>query len=88
MRGIQRWACFAPPALLLVSPSPPPSSLLCAGRGTYQWPSGASYIGDWYENKMHGVGAFLASSGDRYQGVFQNDRFQNAQGHWIAPSSN
>lgn len=60
------------------------------GRGTYVWPGvngggSSSYIGDWVENKMHGVGAFLASTGDRYQGVFHNDRFQNAQGHWIAP---
>lgn len=55
------------------------------GRGSYEWPNGATYIGDWYENKMHGNGAFLATSGDRYQGLFQNDRFQNEQGHWIAP---
>lgn len=62
------------------------------GRGTYVWPAASSesqqramYIGDWVDNKMHGVGAFLAATGDRYQGVFQNDRFQNAQGHWIAP---
>ena len=61
------------------------------GRGTYVWPAAAGctqramYIGDWVDNKMHGVGAFLAATGDRYQGVFQNDRFQNAQGHWIAP---
>ncbi len=60
------------------------------GRGTCTWPAAngqgqAMYIGDWVENKMHGVGSFLATTGDRYEGVFHNDRFQNAQGHWIAP---
>jgi hypothetical protein len=43
------------------------------------------YVGDWQDNKMHGVGAFIASTGDRYQGVFHNDRFRNSEGHWIAP---
>ena len=55
------------------------------GRGAYHWTNGATYIGDWRENKMHGNGAFMSSTGDRYQGVFFNDRFQNALGHWIAP---
>lgn len=55
------------------------------GRGTYLWPNGSSYIGNWVENKMHGQGAFMTSQGDRYQGRFHNDRFQNSQGHWIAP---
>jgi len=55
------------------------------GRGSYRWPSGAQYNGEWAHNKMHGLGAFLAHTGDRYQGVFHNDRFKNAQGHWIAP---
>jgi hypothetical protein len=34
---------------------------------------------------MHGTGAFISSNGDRYQGKFQNDRWLNEAGHWVAP---
>jgi hypothetical protein len=36
-----------------------------------------------YVDRMHGSGCFLTSVGDRYEGLFHNDRFLNQHGYWV-----
>ena len=37
------------------------------GVGTYQWPNGARYQGEWRAGTMHGVGLLEAANGATYQ---------------------
>ena len=44
------------------------------GRGTYTWPDGIVYTGDWYANKKHGNGHMKWLDGSReYTGDFRDD---------------
>ena len=37
------------------------------GLGTYTWPNGATYSGEWLAGCMHGVGTFEGPDGTTYQ---------------------
>ena len=46
-----------------------------SGQGTYEWTSGASYEGEWSEDKMSGTGSYYYSStegGYMLTGEFKN----------------
>ena len=44
------------------------------GKGTYAWPDGARYDGEWLEGLMHGQGRYLYANGDVYEGGFRRDQ--------------
>ena len=37
------------------------------GKGTYTWPSGATYTGQWKNGRKHGQGRFLWANGTLYE---------------------
>ena len=37
------------------------------GLGTYMWPNGAVYKGEWADSCMHGVGSFRSPDGTFYE---------------------
>ncbi len=52
----------------------------CAnGKGTYKFPSGAIYTGDFKDGKFHGYGICEYSDGERYEGWWV-DRLQDGKG--------
>jgi len=55
------------------------------GYGEYQWPDQSNYKGEWRENRMNGKGTLILSDGQRWEGIFQNDKFINESGQWTAP---
>lgn len=36
--------------------------------GTYIWADGRKYVGQWFNNKMHGQGTFSWADGKQYTG--------------------
>lgn len=46
------------------------------GQGTYEWPSGNKYVGNFDNDKMKGKGTLYYASGDivRYEGYFDNGK--------------
>jgi len=56
-------------------PSSPSSSCF----GTYTFPSGNKYVGEFENGKRNGQGTFTFASGDKYVGEFKNDK-RNGQG--------
>lgn len=40
--------------------------------GTYTWPNGSTYVGEFENNEMHGQGSLKWSSGEKYEGEFEN----------------
>jgi hypothetical protein len=38
------------------------------GKGTYKWPSGDKYVGEWVDSKFEGQGTYTFSNGDKYVG--------------------
>ena len=38
-----------------------------SGVGTYVWPNGARYHGEWRDGTMHGVGMLQAQNGASYE---------------------
>lgn len=53
------------------------------GLGTYWWPTGASYKGEWADGSMHGVGHFESPDGTRYQGGWAHDLKQGLGKKWF-----
>jgi len=49
------------------------------GKGIYIYPSGAVYIGDFYEGEIHGVGVCYYSDGSKYQGEWAH-RYPEGKG--------
>ena len=47
------------------------------GEGTFIWPSGDQYTGQWKAGKKHGKGAFTWKAGDRWEGEYENDVQKN-----------
>ena len=43
------------------------------GRGTFSWPSGLHYTGEFVDNKRHGRGVQIWPDGSRYEGGFKED---------------
>ena len=50
------------------------------GQGTYRWPNGRTYVGEWCENRMHGEGLETWPNGSSYQGHFKENK---RHGHGI-----
>lgn len=49
------------------------------GKGTYVYPSGAKYIGQFKNGKIHGKGVLYFSNGDKYQGDWV-DHYRTGRG--------
>ena len=55
------------------------------GLGTYIWPNGDKYIGEWKNGKRDGIGSFIWPEGDRYVAHWKNDK-NNSNGNYISPA--
>ena len=40
------------------------------GNGTYFWPDGSKYTGDWVENHINGIGHYKWKDGKEYYGTW------------------
>lgn len=58
---------FSPPLIFPPLPSP-----LLPLQGTYAWPDGRRYEGQWEENRMHGLGVYRDARGHKWEGQFFN----------------
>ena len=47
------------------------------GQGTYIYPNGEKYVGNWKNGREHGQGTFTSFEGDKYVGEFKNEKFWN-----------
>lgn len=56
------------------------------GQGTYIWPNGDKFAGEWKNGKRNGHGSFIWPEGDRYTGEWKNDR-NNGQGNYTYPQT-
>lgn len=45
------------------------------GEGTFIWPNGNKYTGEWKQNQMHGEGMMWISDGTVQSGKFENGNF-------------
>ena len=43
------------------------------GKGTYKYPAGAVYCGQWKDDVRHGKGELIMPDGYRYAGDYKND---------------
>jgi S1-C subfamily serine protease len=55
--------------------------------GTYTFPSGNKYVGEYRNNKRNGQGAFTFADGNKYVGEFKNDK-RHGQGTFTFVSGN
>ena len=55
------------------------------GQGTYIYPNGEKYVGDWKNGKYHGQGTFTYRDGSKYVGGWKNEK-QDGQGTYTFPS--
>jgi len=44
------------------------------GQGTYIYPNGEKYEGDWKNGKYHGHGTYSWSNGNKYVGEFKDNK--------------
>lgn len=56
------------------------------GQGTYVWPNGDKYVGEWQHGKRHGKGMLVWPDGDRYVGEWVYDR-SSCQGTYHFPAT-
>jgi len=72
-RSLPSWCCLL---ALLVLPSFLSAQCIAGdctnGHGTYRYPSGATYIGDFQNGRMHGQGSCYYSNKSQYQGAWRN----------------
>ena len=47
------------------------------GQGTYIYPNGEKYEGDWKNGKYHGHGTYSWSNGNKYVGEWKDDEEWN-----------
>ena len=47
--------------------------------GTYTWPDGDKYVGEWKNNKRHGQGTTIFRNGTKYVGEYSDDK-RNGRG--------
>ena len=47
--------------------------------GTYTFPDGAKYVGEWRDDKYHGQGTYTYPNGQKYVGEYKDDK-RNGQG--------
>ncbi len=45
------------------------------GKGTYNWPEGDKYIGEWKKSQFHGQGTYIYTNGDKYEGSWKTGQF-------------
>jgi hypothetical protein len=76
-----------------------PAILLCAlaacapvlrqGQGTYTWPDGAKYVGEYKDGKAHGQGTGTFADGRVWIGLFSDNNFVSGKKYAAgeAPSS-
>ena len=38
-------------------------------KGIYHYPNGDKYVGEWKDDRFHGVGIYLFANGERYEGT-------------------
>ncbi len=55
--------------------------------GTYTFPNGNKYVGEWKDNKRHGKGTFTFANGEKYVGEWKDSKF-NGQGTYTYVSGN
>lgn len=51
------------------------------GMGTYRWPDGATYAGEWQLNRMHGEGTYTNPDGVRFTGKFFSGKMFNGRAY-------
>ena len=44
------------------------------GQGSYTWPSGDKYVGEFKDGKFTGFGEYFYKDGSRYRGSWSNDQ--------------
>jgi hypothetical protein len=44
------------------------------GQGTYTWPDGTKYVGEWKDDKFHGQGTLTFADGEKYIGEFKDGK--------------
>lgn len=77
---VLRISCVAA-VLLIASLVPVPATGGCIegdctnGKGTFVWPSGSRYEGQWKNGKRNGHGIFTSAQGETYEGEFKDDKF-------------
>lgn len=49
-----------------------------SGKGSLQFPNGATYVGDWVDDLPNGHGVYRAANGDVYEGGFRFGKFFGA----------
>ena len=45
------------------------------GKGTYTWPDGTKYVGEWKNDKFNGQGIFTYADNRELKGMFKNNEF-------------
>ena len=43
-------------------------------KGTFLWPDGRLYVGEWKDNMMHGYGTYTWPDGRKYEGEYLKDK--------------
>ncbi len=57
------------------------------GKGTYRYPSGAKYVGEFKDGEIHGVGVCFYTNGSKYSGQWEH-RYPNGKGTKTYPDGN
>ena len=45
------------------------------GQGTFTYPDGGKYVGEWQYNKKHGQGEYTFPDGSKNVGKFKDDKY-------------
>ena len=45
------------------------------GQGTYTYPDGAKYVGEFIKHQRHGQGTYTFANGEKYVGAWKNGNF-------------
>ena len=64
---------------VLALPACPSSGYFHNCYGTDTWASGSKYVGDYKDNKRHGLGTYTYADGDKYVGGYKDNK-RNGQG--------
>ena len=57
------------------------------GQGTYTYPSGGKYVGEWKDGKRNGQGTYTYPSGNKYVGEYKDGK-RNGQGTYTYSNGN
>ena len=49
-----------------------------SGEGTYFWPNGDKYKGQWKDDKRNGKGIFHSKEGSVISGIWENDKLKDS----------